>query len=294
MSNGNETKTAELPEPVDLYKTQPLESFAKTLIGPPTSQPGMVQTAVSGVFDFIPEARYVANEVAEWGYIITKGARPYQQDLIVVDTNRNAYFSGDGMGGELNGELASRCGGKPFKVGFRRGLSLSECHYRAHLLMKRTGVGSGGACYTAGQFRKIPSTVPGITLMNLDVCHAGDSRLILGDENYRLLKQTQDQDLSHMFPELARDGYDPVLNAITGEAPGDPTPETWQIRTGWTLVAGSDGLTGNMQDSQEILDLIKGLGVREAVSRLYGVAIARMLSAGGAKDNINIIVVKIL
>ena len=196
------------------------------------------------------------------------------EDALFIDLKHDAFAVADGIGGYEKGEIAARIVTKEIKLGLSLGKTPEEMQYRAHLIMLDNGVKEGGACYVAGQ----------ITGKKLKVWYAGDCVLFLIDRNGEIKYKTETT---------------PLEDAPRGVGRGQTKTIIESLMNYDRIIVASDGLTQNVH-TQEVVDVINGQPVDDAVKQLANLAKQRMVHgfddgvSYGNKDDLTILVYEIL
>jgi serine/threonine protein phosphatase PrpC len=233
----------------------------------------------------------------ETGAITHPGhVRHFNEDSIFADDERGIWLVADGMGGHLDGNLASSMIAEAAR-GIGKGASLMEFTEAF-----RSGIGAVNSQLVArsnGQVHRIVgSTVAALLIHEANYCclWAGDSRCYL-------VRDSTIEQLSHDHTEVqelvdrgvlsqAEAASWPRRNVITRAvgAIDDFQLEhaTGVVRSGDCFVLCSDGLTGHVND-EEILARSSRLSADQASHDLLELALAR-----GGKDNISVVVVNVV
>ncbi|MBO4862660.1 MAG: Stp1/IreP family PP2C-type Ser/Thr phosphatase [Firmicutes bacterium] len=238
------------------------------------------------------------------GFKTDKGkTRQDNEDSVFVLPDRNLYMVADGVGGQSNGELASRTA-----VGYmaqfaalhpigevREGIALK--HYFMSLLS-----GANELIYGKANGEQVNTGMATTALLcylrndNAYVVNVGDSRAYLVRDGL-IMQVTTDHtliqemlDSGEITEEQAKSH--PEKHVITRAVGGEPTvdPDFFSFRTypGDTIVLCTDGLYG-MVAEEEIAR------VASASRTMHGLArsLVDMANEGGGEDNITVVCVRI-
>ena len=210
------------------------------------------------------------------------------EDSIGWDLERNIFLVADGMGGHVNGKMASTIA-KTTVLEADSSLSTEIQLVNAH----------NAICAAADEdssFFGMGSTivVAKIGQRDVEIAWVGDSRAYLWRQN-QLTQVTRD----HSFVELLRAENmlseeqiraDPRANLVTQTLGlGDPNPSIEVVRLhsyDWLLLC-SDGLNGELEDAEISEILAKSDDIEAAADELVAAAIER-----GGRDNTSVIIVR--
>lgn len=172
----------------------------------------------------------------------------WNEDRVVVNTEKRAFAVVDGMGGEGmegSGEQAAKILAEELQEGFENGLSIEIVQSRAHERMVKNMRYGGGACYIAAK----------IEGSRLHVFQAGDVKLIVIDRQGDIKFKTQDEGFRGK-----------VTNAVSARFRGATTYSSIDLAVGDRVVIASDGLWDNV--AGEAIDLIAGKPIAEVIASL--------------------------
>jgi len=224
--------------------------------------------------EFTPP-RVIEAENGPLGFFCHKGLRNFNEDALVINNRINAFASIDGMGGAGNfgdGQKAAAILASEFQKFFQKGWDLDKVRFLANQQMLRNGIKEGGACYLAGKINN------GL----LDIYQAGDLRLIVINKQGRLNFETQDERLPNGPRNI-------VTNAVSGESAGKVNRYRTRLDYGDRLIIGSDGLWDNLT-TEQVMKIVQKQNITEATPRLNDMALRKMGSELGKKDNINVLI----
>ena len=238
------------------------------------------------------------------GFKTDKGlTRQDNEDAVFVLPDRNLYMVADGVGGQNNGELASRTA-----VGYmaqfaalhpvamvREGAALKQ--YFMSLLSGANELIFGKAYSEPGSTGMATTAV--ICYLRDDtayVVNVGDSRAYLVRDG-KIMQITTDHtliqemiDSGELTPEQAADH--PEKHVITRAVGGEPTvrPDFFTFRTypGDTIILCTDGLYGMVDE-----ELIAGMASRSKTMHGLSRALVDMANQEGGEDNISVVCIRI-
>lgn len=218
--------------------------------------------------------------------------RSGNEDSCFSDAELGLFIVADGMGGHAAGAVASGIAVREMARAMRSGESLSEAIELAHREIEAAASRGEGAV-------GMGSTVVALRLIErrYEIAWVGDSRAYLWNGELRQLTKDHSYvqyllDAGLIGPEEAAD-Y-PGRNVITqglgvGGAEGDDVSVdslTGELGFGESLLLCSDGLSGEVSDS-EMASVLAGAGDPQSkVERLLQAALA-----SGGRDNITAILV---
>lgn len=209
-----------------------------------------------------------------YGLVSAVNGRERQEDNAAVTSDRFAVF--DGVGGERNGDAASRAGAE----GFVTGLDDADRHRdlndigRAVLAAQRGVLGSGGMTTIAAVQ---------VTPKSLHIAWSGDSRVYVLRERARLIRATEDHGIGSFLSKCLgnHDKWSPAQKSMPRQSFG--SGRTFRD----VLLLCTDGLTGGLTD-EEIAEILKsGSDPQETARRL----VVSALATGRTRDNITALVV---
>ena len=238
------------------------------------------------------------------GFKTDKGlTRQDNEDAVFVLPDRNLYMVADGVGGQNNGELASRTA-----VGYmaqfaalhpvamvREGAALKQ--YFMSLLSGANELIFGKAYSEPGSTGMATTAV--ICYLRDDtayVVNVGDSRAYLVRDG-KIMQITTDHtliqemiDSGELAPEQAADH--PEKHVITRAVGGEPTvrPDFFTFRTypGDTIILCTDGLYGMVDE-----ELIAAMASRSKTMHGLSRALVDMANQEGGEDNISVVCIRI-
>jgi len=199
------------------------------------------------------------------------GYKRVNEDGIAINTEKEAFISIDGVGGESAGREAKDILSEAFLVGIKDDRSFRDIQRQAHLAMKERG--RGAACYVAG---RIVEDGEGAVL---EVAQAGDERLVVLDKG-GIKFATKDENNPKKKNE--------VFNFVGYNYQGKTTAYRLRLNEGDRIIAASDGLWDNFS-SQEVYRLVKGKSPQEAMA-ILNKKVRKAMASGGKRDNLNIII----
>ncbi len=214
------------------------------------------------------------------GVFVDKGVeRDYQEDRAVINSEKLAFASVDGMGGmgeKGSGAWAAQMAAEWFHRGFEQGLSFEEIQDRIHTALKDyekdKDKKGAGICYIAAR----------IEGKMLKGAQAGDVRLFV-IRNGVIAFTTKDQNNAN----IGRPNE--VTNAVSGEDRGETIAFEFPLEPGDRVVMASDGLTGNLSNEQ-VAALVQYKNTEEALDVLRTESARLMGQKDGKKDNINVVI----
>lgn len=218
----------------------------------------------------LDEAKIIEGQNGKIVYGTDEGVnyKEWNEDAQVINTDKNAFASIDGMGGMGHGDKAARILAEEMQKGFRDGSLMEQIQMRAHQRMQAEGIGQGGACYVAGK----------ITENRLDIYQAGDVKLIIVGKDGSVRFATRDEGQGHI-----------VHNAVQGDDAGKTTHSSADLQAGDRIIAASDGLWDNFTPEQ-IARMVSGKSPEDAIKLINDQTKEKMRSGNGKPDNINVII----
>ena len=238
------------------------------------------------------------------GFKTDKGlTRQDNEDAVFVLPDRNLYMVADGVGGQSNGELASRTA-----VGYmaqfaalhpisevKEGAALKQ--YFMSLLSGANELIFGKACSEPGNSGMATTAV--LCYLRGDtayVVNVGDSRAYLVRDE-KIMQITRDHTLiqemidnGELTPEEARNHPEKhvITRAIGGEPTVSPDFFSFRIYPGDTIIMCTDGLYGMVEE-----DVIATVAGRSRTMHGLSRALVDMANIGGGEDNITVVCIRI-
>lgn len=203
------------------------------------------------------------------------GYKEVNEDALVVNTGKNAYAVFDGLGSYGGGAKAARLIAEEFQKGFREDLPGDVVHKNAYDRLKAENIDKDGACYVA--FKIDQNFLHGHM--------AGDVRLVILLPDGRVFFETRDESDLESVGGKTRDV---VLNAISGEDPGEATPFNIELFRNMRIIVASDGLWKNFSTA-EVSALVHGKSIERGMAELNREVKAKMQTPDGKPDNISIL-----
>lgn len=230
----------------------------------------------------------------------------YAMHAILADGDADLPFGfflvADGMGGHLNGEVASRCAAKamgeyiltnlyiPFLSGHKDEIRtvqeiMEDAVGEAHRIVQRNAPG-GGTTLTAAL----------IIGDQVTISHVGDSRAYLISSDRKVQAITQDHSLVRRLQDLGQIDENEAVNhpqrnvlyrALGQSEPFRPDINTLSMPDAGYLLICSDGLWGSISDEEICRIVLENKVPVEACQRLVDAA-----NSAGGPDNISAILVK--
>lgn len=212
------------------------------------------------------------------------GRKPPNESRLVVDMERNGFVVIDGMGGaksddgKKGGKEAAEVIAGVFTDEFLRGnCDMDRAGKNAHVKLACEGFDGAGACHLAAVFDH----------ENLSIFYTGDVRLIILDENGKVIFRTKDKKIRKKKgtnPDGSPKWKQYVTSAINGNSYHPTSNEFQGLRNGMRIIAADDGLWGNLSPS-EVAKLVHGKSVREALAVIDKALQKKMAQSGGYHDN---------
>lgn len=207
-----------------------------------------------------------------------KGLRDDNEDVLLFDRERDAFAVVDGIGGEKRGKEAARSVGEAIQKDFQGSAFNPELlHLDAFDLMRKQGIDEGGAAYLAGRIEKKRNQ------LSISICEAGDSQLMVVDQNGKIKFLSTRTRLS---------------DAPRGKAEGSAKTESVEIRNYDCIVAATDGLWDNAT-AEAVAKIVTDEKVADALLQLEALAKKGMTEGWGKgnygnRDNITIFIYQII
>lgn len=224
----------------------------------------------------------------------TGRVRASNQDAILVDEVARLWLVADGMGGHAGGAEASCLARNTVRAAIGAGASLRSAILAAHYAIRAEQSGTPDLADMGTTIVVLHETDAGY-----EIGWVGDSRAYLFDgEEGRLRMLTRDHNLAGLLVEsgalsqsaAASHPKRHVLTDCLGRR-GESEPRIEQLSGRWSagqvVLLCSDGLTGEVPDSQIGEVLASGDGLDAMADQLM----ARAMAAG-ARDNISLVLVR--
>ncbi|MGD9787628.1 MAG: Stp1/IreP family PP2C-type Ser/Thr phosphatase [Sulfuricellaceae bacterium] len=231
--------------------------------------------------------------------------RSHNEDAVVADAARGFAVLADGMGGYNAGEVASGIAVNLISEGLRTGLDAAgRGQPDMGALLREQAMKANGVIYQTAQSQPQCAGM-GTTLVmalfhdnRIFTAHVGDSRLyrLRGEELAQLTRDhslLQDQiDSGMITPEAARLSHN--RNLVTRALGVDPQVDValgeHEARPGDIYLLCSDGLNDMVEDEDIRLTLtVMGPNLPLAAEQLI-----QMANDNGGRDNVSVILVKVL
>lgn len=186
------------------------------------------------------------------GYSCTViGGREMNQDSLLIDDARQLYAVADGVGGGLNGEVASRMAVEGLAKGFTEPYKLGPLFTELQAAVYKEAMDTFGEAVMGTTL-----TACAVRGDELFLAHVGDSRLYLFDQS-QLRQMTEDQEFYDENVQAT------VLCSYLGLPPDVKSLRTLEdkiaVHPGQRLLLCSDGLYRQITESR-MLAMIKELG----------------------------------
>ena len=216
-----------------------------------------------------------------------EGLKRNNEDVLVLDTDSDAFAVVDGMGGYELGEIAARVVGEAIEEDFKKpNADPVDLRSRAELQMADEGVKKGGAVYLACRIEKDGK--------GLQVYKAGDAELIvvsgIGEDKGKIKFWSE--------PTPLNDALSPSSSHYKA---GKSKIERAELKNYDYIIAATDGLWKSV-DKEEVAVIVAVTNdkIETALTKLYVEAIRNMKTEPtmgdrfGNCDNISIIIYQIL
>lgn len=218
--------------------------------------------------------------------------RDHNEDSFICDSSAGIWLVADGMGGHESGEVASHIACEEVPTLIKKGSSPTEALQAAHKSIKSapdSGKGSKGMGTTA--------VLAFASSNELSVTWVGDSRAYLFSDNH-LTQLTKDHSfVQHLLDSGAISEEEaenhPEKNVITQCLGTESLDEVsvdevaTQLYSNEKLLLCSDGLTGEVEDSEITEILRNSANIDEASNNLIAAA-----NKNGGSDNITVVLIE--
>ncbi len=220
-----------------------------------------------------------------------KGARPHNEDALLLCDDLGLYAVADGVGGVKGGEVASSIVCATLEAGLRAGHSLTVAMDQAHadiLGAASRGEGVPGSASTA-----VAVTLKG---SQLELAWVGDSRAYLWDGQLQLLSKDHSLvqslvDTAQLdFAEMEQHPQKNIISQALGSRNGAPVTASKQglLRTPCVIMLCSDGVSGELSEEMLINTLSSDNSAQHCARTLVEAAVN-----GGGQDNASCIVIRV-
>ncbi len=237
--------------------------------------------------------------------------RSHNEDSVLADDARGVVILADGMGGYNAGEVASRMATTLLSTELRKAFSAKPAHGRdargrsnAHSVLEAEIERANTAIFQAAQSQPQYAGM-GTTLVlavfyddRLTVAHIGDSRLYrlradafsLVTRDHSLLQEQIDSGMISAEDARHSQNKNLVTRALGVEPDVEPEIRDYDVLPGDIYLLCSDGLNDMVEDD-EIALTVQSLS---ANLELAGDQLVQMANDSGGRDNVSVILVKIL